>query len=104
MSERAVLGACPRDGNEWDAQCGRCGSSLMFDTCEVCGGEGVADHDCGDDLCSCAEPELNVACAHCEDGAIPVCLSSEEWCRDNPLPGREDTERGTPEWFSTEKP
>lgn len=31
------------------------------------------------------------------------CLSSAEWCQENPLPGRENVERGTIEWFEVKE-
>ena len=89
-----------RDGREWDCQCGRCGSSLDFDECEVCGGEGYDDHDCGEDSCCCAFPENNVRCEACAGrGAWPRCASGYEWCRAHPRPGCESIEPSTPEWY-----
>lgn len=81
-------------------QCGRCGSSIAFEECPNCGGEGVTSHDCGEDCCCCADPEDNVPCDACKgDGTFAVCLSSKEWCEAHPLPGREATERSTVESF-----
>ena len=33
--------------------------------CEECGGTGEAEHDCGDDVCCCEDPEP-VPCEECE--------------------------------------
>lgn len=88
------------DGAEWDAFCARCGSSTDSVQCEACGGEGVDGHDCGEDSCMCRDPEPNVSCSYCQGrGSWLVCLSSEEWCRANPLVDREAVERGRTEWF-----
>jgi hypothetical protein len=83
-------------------QCGRCGSSITFEACPNCGGDGYSGHDCGEDSCCCLDPyEDNVPCDICKgDGTIPHCLSSPEWCEANPLAGRETTERHTVESFS----
>lgn len=79
-------------------QCGRCGSSILFEDCPNCGGEGVTSHDCGEDCCCCADPEDNVPCDVCKgDGTFGICLSSPEWCEAHPMPGRETTERSTVE-------
>jgi hypothetical protein len=95
----------PSDGREWDAQCARCGSSLSFEECEQCGGEGVDGHECGDDSCCCADPEDNLPCDICRgQGAFPRCLSSTDWCKANPAPGREAIEPSTPEWFVVDRP
>lgn len=95
----------PPDGREWDCQCARCGSSLSFEQCEHCGGEGLDGHDCGEDTCCCGAPDVdNVECNVCLGrGSFPVCLSSAEWCQANPLPGRERFQRNTPEWFLVER-
>jgi hypothetical protein len=83
--------------------CGRCGSSISFEECEHCGGEGVTSHDCGEDCCCCLDPEDNVACGACGgSGAFPLCLSSPEWCEGHPLPGREATKCSTPESFTVQ--
>lgn len=90
----------PNNGDEWDCQCARCGSSLHFEHCNQCD-DGYVGHDCGEDCCSCAEPEDNVVCDQC-DGRRGwyICTSVAEFCEKNPLPGREDTKRGTIEWYS----
>ena len=90
----------PYDGQQWDCQCARCGSSLTFEDCEGCGGDGLYGHDCGEDSCCCLNPEDNVPCDICRgEGAFPVCMSSPYWCDANPLPGREKVAGRTPEWF-----
>lgn len=82
-------------------QCGRCGSSITFEQCWNCAGDGHSGHECGEDCCCCLYPEDNVPCDICEgDGTIPHCLSSPGWCEAHPLPGREATERNTVESFS----
>ena len=98
------IGQHPNDGREYDCQCARCGSSLMFDECESCGGEGTAGHDCGEDCCACLHPEENIDCDYCNgEGHYPHCLSaSSGWCRANPKPGRENIEPSTPEWYAVE--
>lgn len=100
MGDRKLGGARPQDSREWDAQCGRCGSTLTFEDCGACGGDGYVDHDCGEDSCPCADPEINVPCGVCDgEGGFPFCISSEEWCNANPRVGRENVERSTVEWF-----
>jgi hypothetical protein len=89
-------------GLEIDCQCARCGSSVETEYCNECE-EGYSDHDCGEDCCCCLEPELNVTCQYCRGrGVYHVCLSSPQWCQDNPLPGREQIERGAIEWYTIE--
>ena len=34
--------------------------------CDACGGEGVVDHECGEDTCACAWPVDNVPCEICQ--------------------------------------
>lgn len=76
----------PPDGREWDCQCARCGSSCDWTDCYQCGGEGLDGHDCGDDTCCCLYPEDNVDCHICDgSGGWHTCLSSEEFCKANPL-------------------
>lgn len=42
-----------RIANEW-VECGQCG------------GWGLDGHDCGEDICCCADPEDNIECENCE--------------------------------------
>lgn len=89
----------PEDGREWDCQCARCGSSADHERCDQCD-EGYDGHDCGEDCCMCRYPEDNMICDICNGhGGWYRCLSSPEWCKANPLPGRESVERGNIEWF-----
>ena len=91
----------PEDGRNWDCQCARCGSSMEFEECQNCGGEGVDGHECGEDTCCCLHPEDNVTCDICHgEGTFPTCLSGHVWCQTHPLPGRENASRGTVEWFT----
>lgn len=86
---------------EYVNQCGRCGSSIHFTDCIDCDGTGVQFPD--------EYTEANATCPECDgDGFIAFCISSQEWCEANPLPGHENTPRNTvqgvmvPEqWFRT---
>lgn len=104
MEHRTVIAQHPpRDGRQWDCQCARCGSSVMWEDCVDCD-EGYSDHECGDDCCCCLEPEPNVECDICDGhGGWRTCLSSPEWCKANPLEGREQVERGEIEWFEVDE-
>lgn len=99
------IGARPTDamyapGLEIDCQCARCGSSIFTEDCGECE-DGFDGHDCGDDCCCCLHPEENVVCQYCGGtGTHHTCLSTAEWCNANPLPGRENVERGAIEWFA----
>ena len=93
----------PRDGREWECQCARCGSSLDFETCDICGGDGNDGHDCSEDSCCCMDPEPNLTCHACRGrGSFPQCCSTAEFCKSNPQPGREAIEPSTPEWYVVE--
>jgi hypothetical protein len=62
-------------------QCARGGSSLTFDECPECGGDGSVEHECFEDSCCCLDPYGDI-CPTCGgDGSIPTCLSSLEWCK-----------------------
>lgn len=88
---------------EIDCQCARCGSSMDTEYCGECE-DGFDGHDCGEDCCPCLHPEDNVPCQYCDgSGARHRCMSSPEWCRANPLPGREAVERGEIEWFAVRR-
>jgi len=85
---------------EIDCQCARCGSSMDFEECHFCE-DGLSGHECGEDTCCCLQPEPNVLCDMCDgEGKWARCLSSPEYCEDNPLPGREHIPRGKIEWFT----
>lgn len=81
-------------GLEIDGQCARCGSSFQWFECWDCGGYG------------CHEEDYDGKAWMCEtchgDGGWNSCMSSPEWCKANPLPGREDVQRGAIEWFTVE--
>jgi hypothetical protein len=84
-----------------DYQCARCGSSVTFEECWQCGGEGLFGHECGEDCCCCADQSDNERCDICGgSGTIPHCLSSPEWCEAHPLPERETVKRSTVEEFA----
>jgi len=90
----------PSDGKDYDCQCARCGSSVVWQDCTQCGGEGMHGHDCGDDTCCCLYPDENIECGICDGvGGWRLCLSSTDWCKANPLEGREQVPRGKIEWF-----
>lgn len=103
-SETVIAEHPPYDGRQWDCQCARCGSSCDFVECDQCE-DGYSDHDCGDDCCCCLHPKPNVTCSFCHGyGGWNKCLSSPEWCKTNPLPGREAVQRGDLEWFVDQEP
>lgn len=52
--------------NEDEPYCNVCGYELDRLECNECGGEGYAYHDCGEDVCCCADPEDNVPCEQCD--------------------------------------
>jgi hypothetical protein len=53
--------------DEWDEhEEYRQGDGSLWRVCWQCGGEGVSDHDCGEDCCNCLHPEDNVRCDICE--------------------------------------
>lgn len=100
---QAVVGPFnhPEDGRDWHCRCARCGSTLFWEDCESCDGNGVSGHDCGEDCCCCSDPEDNIQCDACGGrGTFPRCMSSHEYCHGHPMPGREAIERNTPEWFT----
>lgn len=97
-----VIGDPPADGRDWDDQCARCGSSVARERCEWCGGE-MGDWDV--DYSDPAGEEEWVTCPQCGgSGSWSLCLSSEDYCRDHPMPGREDVARGQVEWFTFDEP
>lgn len=89
-----------QSGLEIGCQCARCGSSVDIEACSECE-DGFDGHDCGEDCCMCLAPEDNVPCQYCRgSGVWHRCMSSPQWCQDNPLPGRAEISRGQIEWFT----
>ncbi|MCK5641638.1 MAG: hypothetical protein KAJ19_12625 [Gammaproteobacteria bacterium] len=89
-----------QDGLGWCCQCARCGWTLDWEYCDGCDDEGLSHHDCGEDTCCCKHPEDNVPCDWCNsEGGRWTCMSDREWCKENPLPGRESMRSGQVEWF-----
>ena len=69
----------PEDGRDWDCQCARCGSSVATEDCEMCGGEGLDGHDCGEDSCCCLDDSPNVRCEFCLGrGCYRFCISDAD--------------------------
>lgn len=97
-SESFIIQRPPNDGREWDNQCARCGSSVDFFECEECDGMGYID--CNDDY---LDPEMVCQCCGGR-GGLWLCLSTPQFCLDNPLPGREHISPGAIEWFTFEPP
>lgn len=95
------LTADPNDGQEYETQCARCGSSIEWEPCDACGGDGFYGHDCGEDCCACLYPDDNVRCDICEGrGGWERCLSSADYCEQHPMPGRESVHRSAVEYFA----
>lgn len=92
----------PDDGQEYDCQCARCGSSIAWERCGNCGGEGVTQlGELYEQDPLWYEPGDYESCHQCDgEASWGICLSSPEWCAANPIFGREAVERGTIEWFA----
>lgn len=91
----------PNDGRQWECQCARCGSSLAWESCNVCGGEGITGPgELHEEDPLWYDPDDYEPCSQCGGvAAWPVCLSTPEWCEANALPGRTGMKCSTPEWF-----
>ena len=99
MSDQIIQPLPPRDANDWDCQCARCGSSCDADGCDECMNDGFVESDDYDD-----DSDEFVVCPDCLGTPIVYrCLSSREWCEANPLEGREHVKRGEIEWFIVRK-
>jgi hypothetical protein len=66
-----------------DCQCARCGSSCERVDCENCAGEGRWEYD----------DDFGLVERTCEDcagsGGWWRCVSTRDYCRANPMPGRD---------------
>jgi len=68
--------------------CARCGCACGWHKCDHCGGTGCCDDEFSD-------VDETLDCDVCWGrGGWWECVSSEDWCQSNPLPGREDCLRG----------
>jgi hypothetical protein len=73
IDNETFCGGTPDDYD--DLRCEVCGASADYETCWQCYGEG-GFHDCGEDCCPCAEPELNEECNICAGrGRYLVCIA-----------------------------
>ena len=86
----------PDDGQEWDAQCARCGSSVVHLGCPTCGGDGFVFDDDDPDW---RQPGGD-RCPDCA-GGWQECGSGVEWCKAHPMVSREGVDPGAIEWFVT---
>lgn len=91
----------PNDGREYDYQCARCGSSIQWEQCGACGGEGITGPgELYEQDPLWYDPDDYENCHQCDgEASWGICISSPEWCDANPVPGRESVKRGTIEWY-----
>ncbi len=56
--------------------CQRCRCcEVSWEACDLCGGEGLDGHDCGEDTCCCLYPEDNETCHQCDGaGGWGICF------------------------------
>ena len=92
----------PSDGQEWEPQCARCGSSTDFTECGQCGGDGfTSPGELYEEDPLWYDPDDVKPCCQCGgDGGWTVCISSFDYCNLNPIPGRIEIARGQIEWFA----
>lgn len=106
MSETVIASRPPNDGRNWDVQCARCGSSLAFEECDYCGGDGETQPGelYEQDPLWYDEDDTDPCSLCCGAGTFAHCLSddSSDWCKQNPRVGRENIKPSTPEWFTSE--
>lgn len=105
MSETFIGNNPPNDGFEYDCQCARCGSSLAWEPCSACGGEGItAPGELYEQDPLWYSPDDYHHCHQCGgEASFPICMSGFDWCLFNPNPGRIEIEPHTPEWFRMAK-
>lgn len=94
----------PNDGREWECQCARCGSSVEWERCGSCGGDGITGPgELYEQDPLWYSPEDYENCHQCDgESSWAFCCSGAEWCEANPIPGREAIKRGEIEWFTFE--
>lgn len=95
----------PQDGREWDCQCARCGSSVHWEPCGACGGEGISGPgELYDQDPLWYDEDDYSTCHQCGgEASWGICISPPEWCEANPAKGRENIKRGEIEWFTFDK-
>lgn len=95
----------PRDGQHWEVQCARCGSSMIGESCGRCGGDGVtAPGELHEQDPLWYDPDDYENCHECDgEGGWLQCCSSPEYCKAHPIPGREGIARHMREWFVVER-
>lgn len=94
----------PNDGRRWECHCARCASSMEFEDCGSCGGEGITGpgelHE--QDPLWYDEGDYEI-CHQCGGaGGWLLCMARAEWCNRHPLPGRIEIASSTTEWFCVE--
>jgi hypothetical protein len=68
-----MLDSWPEESSIEEPLCLICGGEMDREPCWHCLGEG-GFHDCGEDCCPCAEPDLNEDCDECDGvGSYLVC-------------------------------
>jgi hypothetical protein len=68
------------DQYEGGPYCEHCEHELEWVDCDQCGGDGMGDHDCGEDCCPCLDPEPNEPCAQCRGAG------GWHWCDNHACP------------------
>ncbi len=87
----------PSDGKQYDCQCARCGSSVDFEPCGACGGDGQTQPgELYEEDPLWYDMDSTAPCHQCGGQGS---LSSPEYCESHPLPGREAIKRDSIEWF-----
>lgn len=78
---------------------------MTSESCGACGGEGITGPGelYEEDPLWYDEDDYK-PCHQCGgEGSWMLCISTPEWCEDNPIAGRESIPRHTPEWFVVER-
>jgi len=65
--------------NDLTPTCAQCGNETQWRDCTNCV-DGMVDHDCGEDVCCCLDPEPNVRCdICCGKGGWLQCWNCAPW-------------------------